>query len=552
MQIPVNQKVDYNRVDEINGIKFTPVRGVIYKKHHQVLFDLVKSGQWPELEAYRWLLLNDLWAIVYFVLQWPGSNHPFIINACREVQEGPQNLTVDLWGREHGKTTVITIAETIQNILKNPEQTNCILSHTRSNAITYLRSIKLILEKSELLKACFPDVLYSDPAREAEKWGEQEGIIVKRRGNSKEPTLAAFGLIEGMPTGHHYDRRVYDDVVTLDLVNTPELMERVKFAFDMSYNVGKEGGSHRVVGTPYHHEDALAYIVNKKDEEGKPLYHVRKKPTLENGDPNGKPVFLSPERVREVRTNESVFFSQHLLDPTPKADARLDPARIVLVDPIELAGKQLYKFISVDPAGVATGKTRKQDSWAIVCVGVEPVRDDIGASNIYILDAIVEPMDEATALENVVKVYKRNGRISKIGVEKVGMSVFELHIASALRANGSHVSVEGGTLELLSPRGRKKHDRILQNVQWPLNNAKIHLSMGIPTFYRDKLRAEMEKFPFAPHDDFLDAIAYAYDMMKDYRFPGQQRALDQARRAKKVARDYDPPPEIMANSWMLQ
>ncbi len=73
-------------------------------------------------------------------------------------------------------------------------------------------------------------------------------------------------LIEGMPTARHYTKLVYDDIVTLDLVNTPEIMEKVKRAYDMSRNLGQPDGSERirVIGTHYHHDDPLVYIRNKK------------------------------------------------------------------------------------------------------------------------------------------------------------------------------------------------------------------------------------------------------------------------------------------------
>lgn len=544
-------KWDLERTDKFNGIDFKPRADCLhlYKHNYQQTADMITNGVHPELLIYRQLVQYDLWFIVHFVLGWPGSHHPFIIQACRDVQEGPKDATLDLWGREHGKTTVITIAETIQFILTNPEKTNAILSHTRSNAIMYLRNIKNILEKSDLLKSCFPDVLYEDPAREASKWGEVEGIIVKRKGNPKEPTLGAYGLVEGMPTGHHYDRRIYDDVVTQDLVNTPELMEKVKFMFDMSHNVGTADGTHRVVGTPYHHEDALAYIKAKTSKlTGQPIYHVRAKPTLENGNPNGAPVFLPESRVEQLRTNEQIFFSQHLLDPTPRAYVKLDPNMVKLIDPRELP-KRMYKFISVDPAGTATGKTKKQDSWAIVCFGVEPIMDDVGAANLYILDAVVEPLDESKAMDTLIKVYDRNGRIECLGVEKIGMSSTEIHAVNAFRAKGKYISIENGTLQILRDGGRGKTNRILQNLSWPLNNGKIHFSTGIPLGVREQLFSEMTKFPFATHDDFLDALAYAYDMLKDYRFP---RAFRPEVSKRKTIDAYERADDGVSSSWLLQ
>ncbi|MGA2467632.1 MAG: hypothetical protein ABSH06_25210, partial [Thermodesulfobacteriota bacterium] len=52
---------------------------------------------------------------------------------------------------------------------------------------------------------------------------------------------------------------------------------------------------------------------------------------------------------------------------------------------------------------------------------------------------------------------------------------------------------------------------------WPLNNGKLHVSKAVPYAYRERLKWEMEKFPFW-HDDGLDALSYLYDIIKDFRF----------------------------------
>jgi hypothetical protein len=36
-------------------------------------------------------------------------------------------------------------------------------------------------------------VLWADPVKESPKWSEDEGIVVKRKGNPKEATVEAWG-----------------------------------------------------------------------------------------------------------------------------------------------------------------------------------------------------------------------------------------------------------------------------------------------------------------------------------------------------------------------
>jgi hypothetical protein len=73
---------------------------------------------------------------------------------------------------------------------------------------------------------------------------------------------------------------------------------------------------------------------------------------------------------------------------------------------------------------------------------------------------------------------------------------------------------------LLRPAGRSKNNRIESALQWPLNNSKLHYSTAIPEKYIDAIKEEMNKFPFF-HVDILDAWAYAYDLIKEFRFQRQ-------------------------------
>jgi hypothetical protein len=173
----------------------------------------------------------------------------------------------------------------------------------------------------------------------------------------------------------------------------------------------------------------------------------------------------------------------------------------------------------IDGAGDQGKRTdnRKADSWAIHVVGVVPFRDDMGWSDIYLLDSCVEDMDLITAQSKIIEMYLRAGRVLKLGIEKVGMSTTEIHIAAALRAKGKHLSVEHGNLEILKPGGRSKEFRIESALSLPLKNGKIHVLDTIPIAYRERLGLEMEKFP-AWKDDALDSLSYVYDIIKEYRF----------------------------------
>ena len=510
----MSEKPEYDL--EIDGIKWKKLPDLKYGTDFcRYLHDAKKVGMTNEA-ALGELFKHSLWFLVYFGMRVSIANHPWWVKRCIEVQEGPDSHTLDLWAREHSKSTVITVGKTIQDILRNPEERIGIFSYARPAALSFLRSIKSILENSTLLKACFPDVLYQDPKNEAPKWSETDGIIVKRKGFYKEATVEAWGLVEGSPVGKHVTLRVYDDVVVPDNANSPEMLAKTKEAFDMSQNLGTIDGRHRVIGTTYHHEDLLMNLRHRATHDGRHVYTTRVRAATVDGTPNGKSAYLPEERLAELRINRQMFFSQQLLDPTPQGTQVLDKDCLVEVNPGEIP-QNLFKFMAVDPAGERKSDNRQGDSWALIVVGVEPFRDDLGASRVFILDMMIEPMTQAEAMDNVVKMYLRNGQIRQLGVEKVGISTAETHIAKALHARNRSISIENGSLVVLRPAGRSKHQRIESALQWPLLHRKIHLSTAVPVAYRERLKLEMQKFPYW-HDDSLDGLSYVYDMLRDYRF----------------------------------
>ena len=505
------------RVIKINGMAWNGVEGARYYHDYYEAVDRIsdeKWDQWSELSVYRKLIQSDLFFILYFVMKVEIANHPFVVARCREVDEGPDSDTLDLWAREHFKSTILTQARIIQRLACDCNRRIGIFSYSKPAAIRFLRSIKNVLESSELIHACFPDIFYDNPKADAFKWSEDVGLYVKRTTFAKEPSVSAHGLLEGMPTGDHFTDLIYDDVETPDSVNSPEMLSKLKEMYNMSLNLGTIDGTKCVIGTTYHHEGLLEYLRTLKDSDGELVYNVRVHPATDNGQANGKAVLLSEKRLAELRINRKTFNSQQLLNPTPLSDAELNPDRLIELNPEDVP-KELWKFMLIDQAGI--NESREGDAWGIHVVGVDPYTDDLGASDIYILDSSIEPLAHTAAMVRILDMYLRNGRILRIAVEKVGISTTEIHISNALRAKGKYLTVENKGITLVRPGGRKKEDRILENLAWPLQNGKIFISKGIAPAHRERLKLEMSKFPFWK-DDGLDALSYIYDVIKEYRF----------------------------------
>ena len=170
-------------------------------------------------EAVRWLGRHDRFFLLgCLMMRADVLEKDWCYARCREVEASPDGW-LDLWSRFHYKSTVITLAGAVQEILRNPEVTIGILSYAKPVAHRFVDQIRRALEMPELT-GLYPDVLWERPPRL--NWSTQGGLIVKRKSNPKEPTVMGSGLVDGQPIGMHYALRIYDDVVTPASVSTAE------------------------------------------------------------------------------------------------------------------------------------------------------------------------------------------------------------------------------------------------------------------------------------------------------------------------------------------
>lgn len=532
----------------INGISFTPREDCnykimdvrygdevyLYKNYAEVASIINTPEMWPkvfgnvpglnketaEYALWRHLILNDLWFIVYFVLGIQAANHPFVVNVCKMVENGPKTMTLDIWARGHWKTTIISIAETIQYHLKYPDRCSLILSYKKGLSEKILGSVKRAYEL-EFLRKLFPNELYENPSNESPSWALLNGLTIKRKATTKkEPTIYASGLVEGMAQGFHCERLVFDDFETEDMAESPDVLNAVFSKFNMAQylHTKTENDVQRVIGTIYSHMGPIIRIKDIQKPDRTPLYYCRTIPGTVKGEFDGKPVFWS----QEILDKEKMFphyAMQVLCDPTPKELRKLNPEFLKEIEP-EMIPKEIIKIMIIDPAG--DNKDNKGDAWAVYVMGVEPKTDDAGASNVYIMSAIISPLGETEAIEEIVRMYIGHGIILKVGVEKAGLSTTELHIKNALAARGRRIDIDEGTLVILRPAGREKNKRILDYVSWPLDNGKIHISRSIPKAYRDRLTQEMDKFPYWKKDG-LDGLAYGIEMQRNLNLQGYQQ-----------------------------
>jgi len=429
------------------------------------------------------------------------------ITSCVEIESEPVSCIqvansdgVYLVGKDYLPThnsTIITFALTIQDILNDPNITVGIFSHTKSISRGFLKQIKFELETNERLKRLFPDILYQDPKKDAPKIGNSwtdEGITVKRTQNSKECTCEAHGVVDGQPTSKHFKLLLYDDIVTLESVSTPEQITKTTGALAISYNLGAHGGRRRWIGTRYHFNDTYKAIIDRGTAT--PRIH----PATDNGKDDGEPVFLEAQALMEKRRDMGpyVFGCQMLQDPTADSAMgfKVEWLKYYETEP-ELGELNIY--ILVDPAN---SKKKASDYTVMWVVGLAPDR------NYYLLDGIHDRLNltqRTDALFQLHQEYTPEG----VGYEHFGIQADIQHIESEMER--MHYRFNITPLSDTTP----KNDRIRRLV--PLfEQGRIIMPRSIwKTNYEGKrvnliaelVNDEYTPFPVMLHDDMLDDLA---------------------------------------------
>jgi predicted phage terminase large subunit-like protein len=465
----------------------------LLKNRHQYQELLERIAELDDpIPVLRDLCKGDLFFLLVYGMSRKDADKDWLFYRCREVQAEPNGM-LDLWSREHYKSTIITFALTIQDILNNPDITIGIFSHTRPNAKGFLRQIKREFELNQNLKSWFPDILYENPSKEAIKWSEDDGIIVKRKSNPKEGTVEAWGVVDGQPTGKHFSLLVYDDIVTKESVTTPDMIEKTTDALALSYNLGAHGGQRRFIGTRYHFADTYKTIMDRGTAI--PRIHA----ATHDGSMTGNPVFLTDDQLSGKRRDMGpyVFSCQMLQNPVADSSQGFNRAWIRHYDGEIMAGYNWHLLVDA-----ANGKRKSNDYTSIWAVGLGP------DGNYY---CIPEVRDRINLTERTVRLMDlhRKYRPVQVRYEQYGMQSDLTYIQSVMNQSNYRFDIieVGGSMS--------KIDRIKRLI--PLfETGKIYLPRVFHvTDYEGKTRnnvhdfieSEFVPFPVPLHDDMLDSLA---------------------------------------------
>ena len=431
---------------------------------------------------------RSLFFFCVYILHMTYLDNDWAYALCHEVERKKYGR---MWilSREHYKSTVITIASTIREIVMDPETTIAIYSYNQSTAQKlFFAPIKKELEENALLNQLYPEVLWGDE-KPTDTWHSDQ-INVKRKRRSKESTLACASLFSQL-TGSHYDKLIYDDCMTIEGVQTADSIQDACDAWDMSINTGRSDSLQIcIIGTYYAYHELYEYI-SRKD-----VIETIVQPCM---DEQGRGVLWSPEMIVEKRKimGSATFATQCLCDPKAGSSIGFQKEWLKFWRCATYVGLNIYIF--VDPAGKVS---RKRDNTVFWVIGLDC------ESNYYVIDLIADKLNLTQRADTLFRL-QRTYHPLNVFYEQIGLQADIEHIQDRQdRTNYRfpitpiNQSIEKGMrMEALIP--------VFESGRIYLPEHCVHRNWQgidedmIQTFINDEYLA----FPHMVHDDRLDDLA---------------------------------------------
>ena len=504
--------------------------------------DILKDN---DVTAQRQLCREDLYFLMTVGCKRADMRHDWIYARCREVENEP-NQCLDLWAREHYKSTIITFGKTIQDILASHgddplpawnerEATFGIFSHTKGIARDFLDLIRTELADNTYLQSLFPDILYAKPESESPSWSRDGGLTVKRESNPREATVEAWGLVDGQPTGKHFVVLVYDDVVTLESVTTPEMIIKVGKAWEMSLNLGTDGGYERYIGTRYHANDTYQEMIDKGLV--KVRIHTPTDEGQEDTNVNGKPLLKSLEYLKKKRkAGLATYCSQQLQNPFADKAIVFDESWLRHYErPKDHSVDAAWNvYIVVDPA---SKKNKSNDYTVMIVVGLGP------DNNYYIIDAVRDRMNLTERTDKLFDFVEKYNPI-RVGYEEYGLQADIEHIEYVMRETNYRFNIQ-------PVGGKVKKETRIEGLQPVFEFSRMWMPWHLSFVDYEKIQRdftylfiteEYKTFPLCSHDDMLDCLARILNPALGAKFPKAKRLAPKfrAEHARQDAPKYDP------------
>ena len=437
---------------------------------------------------------------------------------CRKLQDidiPRLNVTMP---RKHFKSTLCSESYPLWRSIGNPNITMLLAMNTMDNGKQKLREIQAHVERNQLFRACYPEVIPMD----FNKGWAAESCSMRRTAITGVPTFNVAGANTNV-VSRSLDEIIMDDLLTAKqgegegnaIFPTNDMIAQSIRWYRGSMSLLKDPMNGRMlnIGTRWAQNDLVDHILKTNYRFRDNNFEIRAI-TGEWGQPDCKPIMpeVYPMEVLEElyeTQGPTIFHMWYLNEP-------IDPSELVFhLDNDEnfynpsLATtafiNSLRKYTAVD---LAYSDGAKNDNNAIVTIGVDH------RNYRYVLDVQYGKWSPATTIEMLFSIYARL-QPEIIGVESVaGQELLIKLLPYFMKKKGVALPIK----KIKRGGGMKKEYRIMLGIQPWVQNRMLKLPEGSQS---KPIITEMTDFRISKkrrgHDDALDALADAIQLSQAAR-----------------------------------
>jgi len=422
---------------------------------------------------------------------------------CRWMQAQAESPKLVLMPRYSFKSSICTIGYALWCLLRDPNERILVYSDTTEKAEGFLLEIKnhiLGLTKGGGFRALTHDQPWDvDP--QVATWNQSAIVIRARTQAAREPSVDTAG-IETSKVGMHYDRILFDDIVSDKNVTTREQMEKVRACYTTSLSLLKPGGDLVMVGTRWHFGDLYGWILDENRRCARWQVHLRK--ADEGGQypfaPIGlTPAFLAQKRLEQGSRLHSVLYQN---EPVDDETATFKASDFRFYRPADVP-IGLFITCCLDPIPPHEGTAG--DDAALTVVGTDH------ELTLYVLDLVAGRLQPSEQIEAILQLHATWG-LQVVGVEtnafqKVMRRDLEYRIQQERRKNPHFRFFQVEEFSGVSLPNKELRIRGLQPYHERGALRFPGESVEQLTGHYATLAWQMLQFPHAAKDDLVDSLA---------------------------------------------
>lgn len=415
-----------------------------------------------------------------------------------KVLARPSRRKLILIPRGHLKTSVITKAYAIQNILRNPDIRILIANQIWDKAREMLYEIKqLLTDKSDLPKL-FGNFI-------SERWREDDIVVSQRTKALAAPTIGTSG-VEAELTSSHYDLIFCDDLQGEKNFQTPEQREKVKRYYRSMMDLLEPGGLMIVIGTRWHLDDVYQYIMDVE----KDYFDITVRKVIEDGNiifPKKFSKKFNPKtKAWEFSEKQCMDFIE-FLKKRPSEEFSSQYMNEPIDSQNQIIKKEYFKYYDRRPSNLFIGMTidpsisekMSADNFAIRVDGMDEKYD------IYCLDYIFGHWKVAESIDKIFEMYSK-WHPGAVGLETVAyQKALKQWLESSMRERGVYFPIT----ELKRNTTESKEFRI-KSMEPFYRDGKWHHAHWMKGH---DMEQELLSFPRGKRDDLIDAGASMLEIL---------------------------------------